>query len=188
MPSEMTADGTPLMDGTAEPLSREVLQEMLLAQRRSVFLLCLGYARNASEAQDLTQETYLRALRHPERIPTDHLRPWLLCLARNLCLDQLRRQKVRRLFQPWLADHREADAAPEQIHSQSEQTALVRRAITGLSGKLRDVLVLREYNDLSYGEIAETLNISEGTVMSRLHRARAEVAGYVKEKQYGTRR
>ena len=154
---------------------RSEVEALLTREHRAVFMLCLGFFRNPTQAEDLTQETLLRAWRLWEQAPVDHFRPWLLRMARNICLDQLRRDKVRRLFLPFLAEPEREVPSPEHQMVCSEDGARLRRVIDGLPQKLREVLVLREYADLGYREIAELLGLSQGTVMSRLSRARARV-------------
>ncbi|HNX98012.1 MAG TPA: RNA polymerase sigma factor [Candidatus Aminicenantes bacterium] len=161
-------------------------RSLLLEHRRSVFLLCLGFAHNQTEAQDLLQETLAKALAHRQRVPPENPLAWLLRIARNTCLDQERRKKVRRVLLPWLAGEEPCDATPHHRLEQEEEIALVRRAIRALPRAQRDVLVLREYGDLSYREIAQVLRLSEGTVMSRLSRARRAVLDFCQENFHGT--
>jgi RNA polymerase sigma factor (sigma-70 family) len=158
---------------------------LLLEHRRSIFLFCLGFARNQAEAQDLTQETLTRALGGRSSKPSGHPRAWLLRIARNTCIDQARRSKVRRFFRPWIAVGDGGDPSPHQRLEQAEAIDIVRQSIKALPTAQRDVLVLREYNDLSYREIADVLGISEGTVMSRLNRARRAVLNCYQERHDG---
>lgn len=164
--------------------TREQRQALLLDFRRSVFLYCLGFARNQAEAQDLTQETFAKAFEHLERQPADQPRAWLLRIARNTCIDQERRKRVRRLLMPWLAPDELDTATPAGRHEQTEQIEIVRRAIRALPQAQREVLVLREYNDLSYQEIAEVLGLNMGTVMSRINRARQAVHRHFQESHH----
>lgn len=151
--------------------------ELLLAHRETVFLVCLGYLRNRWDAEDMAQETYLRAhsrlreLRRPELA-----RAWICRIARNACLDHLRRAKVRRLFA--LFSQIDEHTAPAQCVDieEKERIAELRAAMESLPSRLRDVLVMREYGELTYEEIAKALGLRMGTVMSRLNRARATLA------------
>jgi len=171
-------------DDPCAELARADLQARVLEHRQGVFHFCLGFARNRAEAQDLTQETFLRAFIHLNRVPTGHIRPWLLRIARNACIDSERRQRVRRLFMPWIVESEIDLSTPEGLHDREEEIARVRRAIHRLPLHLREVLVLREYNDLSYQEIAAILNLKAGTVMSRLNRARQLVLHHLQEKNH----
>jgi len=166
---------------------QEWLRQELPGFQESVFRLCLGFARDTHDARDLTQETFVKALAHVRSAAEarDHLRFWLLRIARNTCLDRERRLRVRRLFQteqpPEAIDWR----TPEAEASRNEQILIVRRAIARLPRHLREVLVLRHYGELSYEEIAGILKTGAGTVMSRLSRGRAALIQYYGEEQYG---
>jgi RNA polymerase sigma-70 factor (ECF subfamily) len=181
MPIEMTLNGAPRENSQSAPLSRSEQQDLLLAQHRSVFLFCLGFTGNQCDARDLTQETFLRALTHLHRMPVDRIRPWLLTLARNICIDQIRRRKIRQFFQPRLAHEHQETHSPDLLLSQKEEIGQLRAAIRSLPRPLREVLVLREYGELSYQEIASVLGQKEGTIMSRLNRARKALVKAVKE-------
>jgi RNA polymerase sigma-70 factor (ECF subfamily) len=151
----------------------------LLEHRETVFAICLGFTRNRCDAEDLAQEAYLRAhARLGDLEKADSAKAWLCRIARNACRDQRRRARVRQL---WLAVcHRGVEPAtavtPETQLQRDEQVVLVKSAVSALPGRLRDVLVLREYGELSYAEVAAALSLPVGTVMSRLHRARAILA------------
>lgn len=160
---------------------RETLHRHLLEQRRDVFLLCLGFTGNPADARDLAQETFARALARPAVLPEEAYRPWLLRIARNACIDHERRRRVRRLFMPRLAPDEQDRQTPDNNLDRDRGIARVRAAIRSLSRPLREVLVLREYGELSYREIAAALDLKQGTVMSRLNRARDAVIRMVKE-------
>ncbi len=153
------------------------LAAALLAHRITVFLICLGFVRRRGEAEDLAQETYLRALRRVRELRDEtRLKPWLCRIARNACLDHLRRARLRRFVGLSEAKEPRAAATPETLLQDEERYRALREAIASMPRGLRDVLVLREYGDLGYQEIADALGIETGTVMSRLHRARARLA------------
>ena len=167
------------------PIDREALRTELLGFRESVFRLCLGFSGGFADACDLTQETYAKALAHADRAPVDFLKPWILRIARNACLDQARRRRVRALLLPFHPVETAEWRTPESRAADQEQIRIVRRAIGRLPRKLRETLVLQVYAELSYEEIARTLKISRGTVMSRLNRARSAVLRLVREENRG---
>ena len=185
MQIEMTPDNLPAPVSGLMNTEQENQKPDILEYRKSVFMLCLGFARNRNEAQDLAQETFLRAFENLHRAPPDHLRPWLLQIARNCCIDNERRKKVRRILMPWILPPEGNVRSAEELHGKKEEIELVRMAVASLPLKLRDVLVLREYNDLSYEEIAQILAIKPGTVMSRLSRGRRAVIKYYQERENG---
>ncbi|HOW45427.1 MAG TPA: sigma-70 family RNA polymerase sigma factor [Candidatus Aminicenantes bacterium] len=152
----------------------EALRSLPSYQDR-VFRLCLGYLGNAADARDLTQETFARAIAHLERDDPESMQAWLLRIARNGCLDQLRRTRVRGPALPLQEHSLVSWRTPEDLAGEAEQIRIVRRAVAALPRRLRDVLVMREYGELRHGEIGQALGISQAAVRSRLHRARLAV-------------
>jgi RNA polymerase sigma-70 factor (ECF subfamily) len=161
----------------AETTAPQALEE-LLGHSRTVFLLCFGLTRSRADAEDLAQETYLRVCRRPDRLPGgEAAKSWLFRVARNVCLDHLRRRRIEILFhRAKPPDPQRAADGPHEDLVRHEQTAALSQALRRLPPRLRDVLVLREYGELSYEQIAQALEIEVGTVMSRLHRARRKLA------------
>ena len=124
-------------------------------------------------AEEASQEAFIQAWLHLSSYrPQTSLRNWLYRIAVNAATDILRREK--RILPNAIEDLRLTDSGPgpEALLSQSERTALVQKAILSLPDASRAVLVLREYEEMSYHEIADTLDIPIGTVMSRLNYAR----------------
>ncbi|HEX4170296.1 MAG TPA: sigma-70 family RNA polymerase sigma factor [Bryobacteraceae bacterium] len=143
-----------------------------------------GYAmtltRKQAEAEDLVQETYLRALGAFERLrPGSNLRSWLFTILRNIRFNQIRGSWSK----PRSVKTDGPSSTPELVEDKSSKDpfflyltkikqADVRKAIENLPAVHREVIVLREFEQLSYGEIAQILDCPPGTVMSRLSRAR----------------
>jgi len=136
--------------------------------------------RDEQHAHDAVQEAYLRAFRFFDGLRGgDNARPWLLGIVRNTCYDWLRQQ--RPLAEPLAFDdeHESSAAAPPAVADpavlweQRAQRGRVNAAIEALAPPFREVIVLRELEDMSYDEIAQVAGIPIGTVMSRLSRARA---------------
>jgi RNA polymerase sigma-70 factor (ECF subfamily) len=188
----MIADPSGLRDAArpADESRAAVSLENLFVHRETVFRICLGFSRNYAEAEDLAQDVYLKAHRHLPRLKNpDTAREWLFRIARNTCLDHQKTSRLRRLllFQ-WMARRPETrlaavagasgEAAP---HSPDPRLADLKAAVRSLPPKLREAFVLREYAHLSYEDIAAALGLKTGTVMSRLHRARAAVARKLQE-------
>jgi RNA polymerase sigma-70 factor, ECF subfamily len=124
-------------------------------------------------AEDATQETFIRAwLRLRSYRPGTSLRNWLYRIAVNTAIDMLRKEK--RILPGAVEDLRLTDPepGPEALAANSERAEAVQGAVLALPDTSRAVLVLREYEGLSYQEIAEALDIPVGTVMSRLNYAR----------------
>jgi RNA polymerase sigma-70 factor, ECF subfamily len=145
-----------------------------------------GYAlfltRNHAEAEDLVQETYVRAIPAMGRLREgSNTKAWLFTILRNIWLNQLR--KCRNC--PQTVEIEAGDGIPNGVAEQSKdahdlyvrklEAEQVRAAIQELPANFREVILLREYEDLSYQEIASILDCPVGTVMSRLGRARAKL-------------
>lgn len=179
------------MNLKSEPGDSELLQSMLagdeealalLYRRRqgSVYRFALQMSGSKSIAEDVTQEVFLFLMRegHVFDPARGSLSAFLLGVARN---HVLRRMRVDHLLTP-IGDDDDADAAvavtetalrPIEDLARAETIELVRKAVLSLPAKYREVVVLCELQDVSYGEAAEILGCAIGTVRSRLHRARA---------------
>jgi RNA polymerase sigma-70 factor (ECF subfamily) len=133
--------------------------------------------RDEHDAQDVVQDAVLRALRYFEGYRDGDARAWLLAIVRNCCLTWQRRNRSTANVIPLtesapISDGRETDALAIQ---RSERDAL-QRAVETLPTEFREVIVLREIEDLSYKEISDVVGVPVGTVMSRLARARKRLA------------
>ena len=160
-----------------DPLAWEALVERFQGR---VYGLALHYLRDPADARDLAQEVFIQVYRQLDRFQGGAFLPWLLRVARNRCIDQTRRIKAR----PPASDLQIGEAidlpsdapGPEAAHATSEAQALVHRALHGMSESNREVLVLKEIQGLGFKEIAAMLGLPVGTVKSRSHRARLELA------------
>ncbi len=150
--------------------------EDLLEYQETVFLICLGFTRNYSDAQELAQETWLQAQRRLDQLrEPGAANAWLCRLARNLCLDHLRKRRWQRFLSLEAAPERADSETPEAVLAEGEHIRQVKAAIAKLPARMREIFVLSAYGELSYGEIAQVAGIPVGTVMSRLARARAAI-------------
>ena len=149
---------------------------------KKVFNMAYQFSGSYHEAEDLTQDVYLKAFRNLSSLKNPGLsKEWLYRVAKNTCLDHQKKTRLRRLL---LLDRRrepQEKRTPESMVTQSEQVENLKRAVRVLPKKLRVVFILREYGHFSYQDIAATLGIKDGTVMSRLSRARAKVVKAIKE-------
>ena len=160
--------------------ARELLAQQL---RRPAFLLALQLLGNRDDALDCTQESLLRFFSKLHLFEDGRpILPWLRRIVRNRAIDMLRRNKVRRAdsLDSCLEDEvpLEVPDATQDTHKTvhlRQQKALVWTCVQALSQSQREIIILRDYQDLTYQEISETLQVPMGTVMSRLHRARAEL-------------
>jgi len=139
--------------------------------------------RDRDAAEDVVQEAYLRALRAFKQYRGGDIKSWLLAIVRNCCMtwiakDSRNDARVVRSEDEMNAISMEAagiDATPEKEYDAQQRAKLVRELIQALSDPLREVLLLRESEGLSYAQISGIMQIPVGTVMSRLARARAQL-------------
>jgi RNA polymerase sigma-70 factor, ECF subfamily len=155
---------------------RNAYGNLVRSHHRGVVQVIYRMCGDAELAQDAAQEAFIRAWTHlPTFRPGTNLRSWLYRIAINAAVDFLRREsKISNMDFEILAMP-DPQAGPESELLQKERTQAVQAAILGLSEASRSVLVLREYGGLTYQEIAATLDIPLGTVMSRLNYARHQL-------------
>ena len=153
----------------------EAYGDLVTRHQTSVFNVCYRILHERGEAEDLAQETFVRAY---DRIHTFDVErefgPWIRRVAANLCLNHLEGQKVT----AELDDERDADSAqwPEAAQEVKERSEQIRSALASLPPHYRIVVELRHYQELSYDEIAHELNIPLSDVKSHLFRARKLLA------------
>ena len=131
--------------------------------------------RNDSDADDVVQEAYLRAFKFFGGFHGTDGRSWLLAIVRNTCYTWMQRNRSPQFSIPLddeLEEIESEDLDPEALLQQSADTQMVRRALEELPVEYREVLVLRELEEMSYKEIAGITDLPLGTVMSRLARGR----------------
>jgi RNA polymerase sigma-70 factor (ECF subfamily) len=158
---------------------------------RQVYAYLVAMLRSPHAAEDVAQDIFVKLYgnigSYRFQSPFHH---WLFRLARNQAIDHLRREKVRRVAS-LDAETEDGPALKERLSAQgrdaagdalsAERAEAVRRAVQALPPGFKEVVVLREWEDLSYEEIAERLNLSVGTVKSRLFRARSQLEKRLKD-------
>jgi len=163
-------------DGGGPSPSAERLFAGLLEFKETVFRICLGFCRDIRDAEELTQDVYVKVFAKLGTLrDLQAARAWLFRITRNICLNHLRRMR------PPILSLDECDpvadsASPEQRLETREQLQVLKQAISTLPRRMREVFVMREYGQLRYEEIAGALGLRPGTVMSRLSRARTLVS------------
>jgi RNA polymerase sigma-70 factor (ECF subfamily) len=145
--------------------------QQLLQLGNGAHALALQILGNADDATDVVQDAIVKALgkRGGYAAATGPLAPWFLRVVRNGCIDLIRR---RRPGAAGLDDLTEPGPGPQEILELSQRDRELHAALSRLSAEQRQIIVLRDYMDLSYAQIAEVLDVPQGTVMSKLHRAR----------------
>jgi RNA polymerase sigma factor (sigma-70 family) len=172
----------------------DALDELARSCRQQAYVFALQLIGHPDDALDVAQDAMVRFFRSLGRFDSSRpVRPWLLRIVRNLVRDRARRLRVRRIESLEPADEdalrfEPVDDAPdpEALASRHELQALVWKCLQRLHPRYREVLVLRDYQDLSYADIATTLKIPRGTVMSRLHRARRLLQEEIRRQRSGT--
>lgn len=144
-----------------------------------------------ADAEDLVQDTLIRAYRAVDRFDGEHPRAWLLTILRNTHINRSRKQLPSLLREPGSDLDRAAFAVeprtPEELVVDDSFDAAVDRALQSLPERFRQVVELVDVAGLSYADTATTLHIPEGTVMSRLHRARRRIREHLTSAGYTPR-
>ena len=167
-------------------------EELVRVHTRRVYGLCYRFTGSDAEAQDLTQEIFLRVFRSLKsyRLNEGSFVTWLTRLSRNLLIDNYRRTRQDRLTDP-IEDQlprleergQAAPVRPDRALSGREASELLQAALAKLSPELRETVILRDLQELEYREVAQVLKVPEGTVKSRLNRGRAELARLLRKQK-----
>lgn len=179
-------------EGKASPSDAELIErclrkdntawEQIVARfRRKIFHIAYKFTGKHDEAEDLTQEIFLKVFRSLEKFNRDaDFSTWLSSVARNYCIDHYRASKRERevLVEDLVAfDLAPASSGnPHRVLEERDRSSFVRRGLEMLPEKLREAVVLRDLQGLSYQEMADQLRLPEGTVKSRINRGREELA------------
>jgi len=179
-PAEISAP-----DGSVVPLSDyhlivalrsgslEALAQLYNDHAAGIYNLCLRMLGNPEDAQDVTQDVFVKACRKlPDADDDYRVRPWLYRVAVNACYDHLRARRTRGFVEP-LPVEGELGAAPVDAFEQAEQSRMLEQTLAGLSERHLAVLLLKDIHGLPHAEIANILGVTEGATETLLFRARA---------------
>jgi len=166
-------------------------EDLVRVHTRRVYAICYRFTGTDSEAQDLTQEVFLRVFRSIKsfRSGEGSFTVWLARLARNLLIDHYRRTRLDRATDsieeqlPMLEEKTAMSARTDGLVAGREASELLQAALQKLSPELRETVILRDLEEMEYREIAQVLNVPEGTVKSRLNRGRAELARVLRQRK-----
>jgi len=164
--------------------------ELVRTHHRRVYGLCYRFTGNPADAEDLTQDVFLKVYSNLASFDTlrGSLQVWITTMTRNLLVDNFRRTRNLRatgsLDDGWEDSESlkpvdrlvSRGASPHESAAQKELAKMVQGALACVSVELREAVILRDLQDLDYKEIAQVLGIPEGTVKSRISRGRAELA------------
>jgi len=164
--------------------------ELVRTHHRRVYGLCYRFTGNGADAEDLTQDVFLKIYSNLSSfdMARGSLQVWIMTMTRNLLVDNFRRTRNQRATDSLDAGWDETDelrpidrlqasgASPHEKAAQKELAKMVQGALAKVSVELREAVILRDLQDMDYKEIAQVLGIPEGTVKSRISRGRAELA------------
>ncbi|MGD0611366.1 MAG: RNA polymerase sigma factor [Anaerolineales bacterium] len=161
-------------------------EKLIQEYQKDVYRLALSILEDPDEAEEGAQEAFIAALRGLDSFHADSsLKTWIFSITINICRTRLRRRRARERLKQIMNGlfylQNKDNHPPEETVLQNEADARMQRAIRELGEKLRLPIILRYYHDLSTAEIAETLDIPQGTVHSRLNTARERLRRYLKE-------
>lgn len=167
---------------SAQQGDEAAFEQLVLLYQKRVYNLALRMVQNPDDAFDLSQEAFIKAWKNLPNLKADAaFSTWLFRLTSNECIDHLRRAKRQKIVSLTVEDDEDeavqldmpdTSPSPEDMLLRAEDQELLRRAMDALPPDHRQVLTLRIVNDLDYRQISEVLGVAEGTVKSRLARAR----------------
>jgi RNA polymerase sigma-70 factor, ECF subfamily len=170
---------------------QQAWQQLVVSQHRRIYAICYRFTGSATDAEDLTQDVFLKLYRNLASFDTHKgsFQTWITTLARNLLVDHFRRTRMDRASESLDASCVDSDDGPthagrlidprpsQETHAAGlELKARIQQALAQLSPELREAVVFRDLEDMDYKEIAQVLRIPEGTVKSRISRGRGELA------------
>lgn len=173
---------------------RDAFRELVEKYQRKVYSICYGMLKDSEASLDVSQEVFIKVYRYLEKFnQKSSFYTWLYRITVNMCIDYIRKHsKVQRVEYDDRLSHDGAEGDehilpstlglhPDKVYGRKELREKMLEALNTLSEKHRTILILREVEGLSYEEIADVLNISKGTVMSRLFHARRYFQDAIKE-------
>jgi RNA polymerase sigma-70 factor, ECF subfamily len=159
-------------------------EELVRRHARRVFNICYRFTGNRTEAEDMSQEVFLRIYKTlPSYRPSFGAFPtWLTSVTRNLLVDHYRRTRRDRVtdsmedVMPQIENKESTARTPDKLALEAELSEQLQQGLSKLSPELREAVILRDLQGLEYGEIQVVLQVPEGTVKSRINRGRIELA------------
>lgn len=154
---------------------------------QKVYAIAYHFTMRREDAEELSQEIFLKVFENLHRYDGGFpLVAWILSVSRNLCIDRYRRRKREKSFR-FVSDDAvsvllKSDDDPASTALKKERTRILFSALSEIPEDLAEILILRDMNGLAYEEIGKALELPDGTVKSRLFRARAEVARRIRER------
>jgi RNA polymerase sigma factor (sigma-70 family) len=192
MESEMTGDKINIAvdadeHGMNDQGRRIHFENQMLPLVSEAYNLARWMMKNEPDARDVVQDAYLKAFRYFGSFHGDSGRAWLLRIVRNVCYDALRardsQHKIISLDEETAAEVPDSKPTPNVLAIQNSTKLRIREALEALPLEFKTVIILREFDGCSYKEISEIVGVPVGTVMSRLARARRQLARLLQEER-----
>ena len=166
-------------------------EDLVRTHTGRVYSICYRFTNHQTQAQDITQDVFLRVFRTLKSYRSDEgsFVVWLSRLTRNLLIDNYRRAKLDRATDsieeqlPMLEERSTTTSRTDALLENREASEILQAGLQKLSPDLRETVVLRDLQELEYREIAQILGVPEGTVKSRLNRGRAELARVIRRQK-----
>ncbi len=166
---------------------QQAFNRLVSLYQRKIYNLALGYVKQEDEAKDLTQDIFVTVFRQIDKLKDESkFGAWLYQLAMNHCRNRYQKLRRRGFFSNQSLDDPEtglnlsSGATPEKDYERENTSRLVREAIASLAPAEKEVILLRDLQELSYEEISEILDLPMGTVKSKLNRARLALKNRLK--------
>lgn len=168
----------------AQAGDEQAFEQLVHNYRNQVYALSFHFLRNREAAWDAAQETFIKAHRALRRFRSDAtFKTWLLKITANHCKDQIKKNRLKTIPLDYTTQNqlKTNEPGPAQLLEARELGQAIQEAIDTLPIKHRTAFLLREYEGLSYQEMAQVMNCSTGTVMSRLHHARRKLQNILRD-------
>lgn len=164
----------------------EAFEKLVGEHQHAVYRACRRYVDDG-DAEDAAQETFIRLFTHGESLdPQRPVLPWLLAVARRLCIDRLRKSARFAEETPSTPEPADPTEDPERGAAAREQLVTLQAALGELPEGQREAMALFHFDELSYAQIAEVLAVPQGTVMTWIHRGRARLRQIVEGRRERT--
>jgi len=171
MSSAGVALGGSIIISEIEKLARTTIEFLVLEHSRTIFKVAYSVVRNQEDAEDIAQETFLKAMKHGRFDEIENHKAWLAKIAWRLALDRVKRAPMEPL-DDIIETLRSTDQPLEDAIGEQQRSVLMRRLIDALPADLREVVVLSTVEEMTSADIASAMGIPEGSVRTRMMRAR----------------
>lgn len=165
----------------------KAFDEIFTIYYKPIYFFIYKMVYNSDTAEDITQDTFVKVFKGLSKVENDiKLSPWIYRIAHNACIDHIRKHKITFELLDNVAYENDmkdikGDDNPEVNYLNIELRDKINKVMMRLNNRYKTVLILRDYNDLSYKDIAEILSLSEASIKSLIHRARLEFQKIFKE-------